>query len=103
MLAECTAPLLKVGAWVVVSEPPAAPVVETAPTGGSLGVGETVPTGRPQGRRSERWPVSGLGEFGLEPGELIHAEFDYQLLRQVDACPERFPRRNGVPAKKPLF
>ena len=29
VLAECTAPLLKVGAWVVVSEPPAAPVVET--------------------------------------------------------------------------
>ena len=32
VLAECTAPLLKVGAWVVVSEPPSSPVVETDET-----------------------------------------------------------------------
>jgi 16S rRNA (guanine527-N7)-methyltransferase len=103
VLAECTAPLLKVGAWIIVSEPPAHTEVETAPAGISVPGGETVPTGGPRGGDSERWPLSGLSEVGLEPGELIHAEFDYQLLRQVDACPERFPRRNGVPAKKPLF
>jgi hypothetical protein len=33
----------------------------------------------------------------------MHEGFEYRLLRQVEACPERFPRRNGVPAKKPLF
>jgi 16S rRNA (guanine527-N7)-methyltransferase len=104
VLAECTAPLLKVGAWVVVSEPPAPTVVETVPTDDPLGVRETVPAGGPQEwGGSERWPVAGLGQVGLEPSELIHAEFDYQLLRQVDTCPERFPRRNGVPAKRPLF
>ena len=105
VLAECTAPLLKVGAWVVVSEPPAAPVVETVKSGDSLGVAETIAPGGSQerGGSDPRWPVVGLGEVGLEPGELVHAEFDYQLLQQVDTCPDRFPRRNGVPAKKPLF
>jgi hypothetical protein len=26
-----------------------------------------------------------------------------QVLIQSSACPDRFPRRNGVPAKRPLF
>ena len=103
VLAECTAPLLNVGAWVVVSEPPAATAVETPLAGSPQGVSESAPPEGSQRGATERWPVSGLGQFGLEPGEPIHAEFDYQLLRQVHACPERFPRRNGVPAKKPLF
>ncbi len=44
-----------------------------------------------------------LSQFGLEPLGTVHEEFEYQTLRQVQPCPERFPRRNGVPAKKPLF
>jgi 16S rRNA (guanine527-N7)-methyltransferase len=103
VLAECTAPLLKVGAWAVVSEPPAPTGVETPPLGSPEGVGEPARPAAPQREGTERWPVAGLRQFGLEPEELIHAEFDYQLLRQVSGCPERFPRRNGVPAKKPLF
>jgi hypothetical protein len=27
----------------------------------------------------------------------------YQIMLQVAACPERFPRRVGIPAKRPLF
>ena len=103
VLAECTAPLLKVGAWMVVSEPPPGTAVDTPPSALPEGAGTPAGHAASQGEGTERWPASGLREFGLEPGELIHAEFDYQLLRQVDGCPERFPRRNGVPAKKPLF
>ena len=44
-----------------------------------------------------------LRQFGLQPAEVVHEGFEYRVLRQVEACPERFPRRNGVPAKKPLF
>jgi 16S rRNA (guanine527-N7)-methyltransferase len=83
VVAECAAPLLRVGGWLVVSEPPAA--------------------GAAVGERSVRWPAAPLKELGLEPMELAHQEFEYQALRQVDPCPERFPRRNGVPAKRPLF
>jgi 16S rRNA (guanine527-N7)-methyltransferase len=83
VVAECSAPLLRVGGWLVVSEPPA--------------------DGAAPGDGAVRWPLTPLKELGLEPIELTHQEFDYQSLRQLDPCPERFPRRNGVPAKRPLF
>ena len=82
--AECGAPFLKVGGWLVVSEPP-------APVSGQ-GAGE-----------EPRWPAEPLSQLGLRPTEVVHESYDYRALRQVEPCPERFPRRNGVPAKRPLF
>jgi 16S rRNA (guanine527-N7)-methyltransferase len=82
VVAECAAPFLKVGGWLVVSEPP-------AHDGGTQG--------------DERWPHEGLRQFGLVPSDPAGGEFAFQVLRQAEPCPERFPRRNGVPAKKPLF
>jgi 16S rRNA (guanine527-N7)-methyltransferase len=82
VVAECAAPLLRVGAWLLVSEPPRADQGE---------------------ERDDRWPAGPLGQLGLESDEVVHEGFEYRVLRQVSACPERFPRRNGVPAKKPLF
>ena len=82
VVAECAAPLLRVGGWLVVSEPPRSDA-ETDP--------------------GPRWPATELVQFGLEPAELIHEDFEYRTLRQVSLCPDRFPRRNGVPAKQPLF
>ena len=79
VVAECAAPLLKVGGWLVVSEPP----------------GER---GGP-----ERWPEDALAELGLEPAGVFVAGYGYQMLRQRQACPDRYPRRDGVPAKQPLF
>jgi 16S rRNA (guanine527-N7)-methyltransferase len=84
VVAECAAPLLEVGGWLVVSEPP---------HGGEPADADGGP----------RWPAEPLARLGLEPGETVCEEFDYKILRQVAPCPERFPRRNGVPAKKPLF
>jgi 16S rRNA (guanine527-N7)-methyltransferase len=82
VVAECSAPFLKVGGWLVVSEPPAHEEVS-------------------QG--AVRWPVEALRQLGLVLSEPVRGEFAYQVLRQFEGCPERFPRRNGVPAKKPLF
>jgi 16S rRNA (guanine527-N7)-methyltransferase len=82
VLAECAAPLLKVGGWLLVSEPPRS---------GNAHGGDV------------RWPAEPLRELGMEPAEVVHEEFEYRTLRQMQPCPERFPRRNGVPAKKPLF
>lgn len=76
--AECAAPLLAVGGRLVVSEPP---------------------DGTP-----ERWPEGPLSELGLRPiGRLEQAFSRFQILRQESACPEPFPRRVGVPTKRPLF
>jgi 16S rRNA (guanine527-N7)-methyltransferase len=82
VVAECAAPLLEVSGWLIVSEPP---------------------RDEADGDGRERWPSLPLRQLGLEPADVIHEDFEYRLLRQVEECPERFPRRNGVPAKKPLF
>ena len=90
VVAECAAPLLKSGGWLVVSEPPA-----DSPDG---------PPGLPSDiSGAARWPAEPLSQLGLAPDRLIHEQFDYQTLRQADPCPDRFPRRDGVPAKRPLF
>ena len=78
VLAECAAPLLHVDGLAIVSEPP----------GGEPG----------------RWPAEGLARLGMTPGPSVRAGgAAYQVLRQELPCPERWPRRVGVPAKRPLF
>jgi 16S rRNA (guanine527-N7)-methyltransferase len=74
VVAECAAPFLRVGGRLVVSEPPEA---------------------------ADRWPIEGLAALGLEPDPLDTAGF--VRFRQTFPCPDRYPRRDGVPAKRPLF
>jgi 16S rRNA (guanine527-N7)-methyltransferase len=76
VVAECAAPLLRVGGVLVVSEPP---------------------------EDRDRWPAEGLALVGLEPGPRWRRHGSYQALRQTVPCPDRFPRRPGIPAKRPLF
>jgi 16S rRNA (guanine527-N7)-methyltransferase len=89
VVAECAAPLLRVDGWLIVSEPPTEK--EGDPQVGSAA------------DESGRWPPEKLTQFGLEPVAFVRNQFGYQVLRQQQPCPERFPRRNGIPSKKPLF
>jgi len=75
--AECAAPLLVVGGWLVVSEPPS--------------------------DRGARWRERPLAQLGLRPRHGTLTGPRLQVLEQVAPCPDRFPRRVGVPAKRPLF
>lgn len=78
VVAECGCPLLAVGGRMVVSEPPDVTV--------------------------SRWPAAGLAVLGAAPGPRARAAGGtYQALTQVSPCPDRFPRRSGMPAKRPLF
>ena len=77
MTAECAAPFLVPGGYLVVSEPPS-------------GAGD-------------RWDRDGLALLGLEVAGHVSEGASYEVLRQMAACPERFPRRSGRPAKRPLF
>lgn len=53
---------------------------------------------------TDRWPADGLQGLGLEPAEVLNsASGRIQILRATASCPERFPRRTGIPAKRPLF
>ena len=77
VVAECAAPFLRVGGRLAVSEPP---------------------TGE------DRWPPAPLAELGLEATERRDVGGAHvQLLRQTAPCPDRYPRRTGVPTKRPLF
>ena len=75
-VAECAAPLLRVGGVLLVSEPP---------------------------EERQRWPVSGLEQLGLVVLQTEPATPRIVALEQQRLCPERFPRRGGVPAKRPLW
>lgn len=75
--AECAAPLLVPGGRLVVSEPPTSDV--------------------------ERWPVLGLAKLGLETAGPPTASPRLQTLRLTGTCGNEFPRRDGLPAKRPLF
>jgi 16S rRNA (guanine527-N7)-methyltransferase len=53
---------------------------------------------------ADRWPPEGLAVLGLATTGLHRS--DGATIRQIEAvsrCPDRFPRRVGVPAKRPLF
>ena len=77
--AECAAGFLRRGGLLVVSDPPDA---EAA---------------------GERWPSEGLAELGLEKVTAPTGAFRFRLLLMREDCPDRFPRRTGVPQKRPLF
>ena len=78
--AECAAPLLRPGGRLVVSEPPEAE------------------------RSDRRWDAHGLERLGMvDDGGRPHRGSSYRVVTQRTACSDEFPRRAGVPAKRPLF
>jgi 16S rRNA (guanine527-N7)-methyltransferase len=74
--AECAAPLLRVGGLLIVSEPP---------------------------DLTDRWPAASLVQLGLVPVHRSPGRPQMQVLLQQNPCPSAFPRRDGTPAKRPLF
>jgi 16S rRNA (guanine527-N7)-methyltransferase len=78
VVAECAAPLLHAGGHLVVSEPP-----------GSDG-------SRWAGVKETDLPFGAAGV--QDPGQAAVAS-----LRLETACPDRYPRAVGVPARRPLF
>ncbi len=88
VVAECGAPFLRTGGTLIVSEPP--PTSRAGEIGG-------------RGEQGSRWPVDGLSVLGLTPARAHSGRFGFQLLEMVSQCPDRYPRRVGVPAKRPLF
>ncbi|MGK2957270.1 MAG: 16S rRNA (guanine(527)-N(7))-methyltransferase RsmG [Acidimicrobiales bacterium] len=77
--AECASPLLKKNALLVVSEPPA---------------GEGV---------TYRWPEVPLALLGLQLENLLPGPPALALIRSRELCEEKYPRRTGIPSKRPLW
>ncbi len=78
--AECGSPFVLPGGLMVVSE-------------------------APEGNGDERWPGDGLAQLALVNGGVLRIDdrFGYRVLRKVGSSVDRFPRRTGVPGKRPLF
>jgi 16S rRNA (guanine527-N7)-methyltransferase len=91
--AECGAPFLVVGGRLLVSDPPA--------EGPEPGAAATPPSPAPV--VADRWPADGVAGLGLVVEMTWSDPFHYRSLLLERPCPERFPRRDGVPAKRPLF
>jgi len=72
--AECGGAFVRLGGLLAVTEPP---------SGGE-----------------DRWPEGPLGELGLRP---LPPAGGVQLLERTGPLDDRYPRRSGVPAKRPLY
>jgi 16S rRNA (guanine527-N7)-methyltransferase len=78
--AECAAPFVRPGGRLLVSEPPQTTEGEA------------------------RWPDEPLGELGLGPALRTEgAEVSSVVMEKVRPTPDRFPRRTGIPTKRPLW
>jgi 16S rRNA (guanine527-N7)-methyltransferase len=88
--AECAAPLLKVGGRLIVSEPPDKD-------------SHTIRATQDTPPDPDRWPAVGCEKLGLTPEFGIRERFGFAVLRQTSLCPDRYPRRPGIPTKRPLF
>jgi len=81
--AECAAPLLRNGGYLLVSEPPGSPT-------------------------SQRWPIDGLSLVGFGSAEPVVVDDGLEPVHLVrmnleSLAADRYPRRTGVPVKRPLF
>lgn len=75
--AECGSPFLVQGGALVVAEPP--------------------------GGEPSRWDPEGLRELELVAGTALRSPTACQVLLQDRSCPARYPRRVGIPAKRPIW
>ena len=79
--AECAVGFVRTGGRLVVSEPP----------------------GDEERDVADRWPPSGLEELGLSPPAAGGGSGASFVLMDKERADERWPRRVGVPAKRPLW
>ena len=79
VLAECAAPLLKLGGWMIVSEPPSSEATE------------------------QRWPEEGLALLGFSGPTPVKSDRHFVAIQKIAETEDRYPRRVGVPGKRPLF
>lgn len=50
-----------------------------------------------------RWSPEGLAALGLVEERRYRTDATYIVLRRMAPCPDRYPRREGIPAKRPLW
>jgi 16S rRNA (guanine527-N7)-methyltransferase len=68
------------------------------------GPGSVLLISEPPQSESDRWPEQGLQLLGLELGvRQTQEQATIQAFTMVGPCPEKYPRRVGIPTKRPVF
>lgn len=68
------------------------------------GPGSILVISEPPESHADRWPALGLELLGLELGKReTHGQGTIQQLQMITALKEKYPRRVGIPAKRPIF
>jgi 16S rRNA (guanine527-N7)-methyltransferase len=81
----------------------AAPAVTAECGGAFLDGGGLLAVAEPPGGEPARWPPSSLSQLGLTVGALVVEPAAVQMLERTGPFPGRYPRRVGIPAKRPLW
>jgi 16S rRNA (guanine527-N7)-methyltransferase len=85
--AECAVGFLAPGGVLAVTEPPD----HDEQTGSAPG-------------KPERWPAAGLAGLGMSPAEILRSErAGAARMVRTGELDDRWPRRDGVPGKRPLW
>jgi 16S rRNA (guanine527-N7)-methyltransferase len=70
---------------------------------GFLQPGGRLVVSEPRDAARGRWPADALAELGFEAVEIVRGEHAFAALRRSAALDQRWPRRDGIPAKRPLW
>lgn len=106
---ECASPFLAIGGLLVVSEPPDSDTADRWPATGAaqlgLGTAEPLTVVESEGESisavtTDATPVTADGSDGSATGSIVT---HLVRMRQDHPTPDQFPRRDGMPAKRPLF
>ncbi len=80
---------------------PPSPTVEIGSA--LLAHGGVMVVSEPPNSDGSRWQPEVLAELGLGKLAVVEREFSFAVFEKVDRIGDRYPRRSGVPFKRPLF
>jgi 16S rRNA (guanine527-N7)-methyltransferase len=66
-------------------------------------VGGRLVVSDPPDPAADRWSNAGLSALGFGPPHQVRVPEAFTVVEQAQPCPDRFPRRVGIPGKRPLF
>ena len=81
--AECGSSLVSVDGWLLVSEPPDQCAERE--------------------EQQERWPVASLQRLSLAPPKIVVSTHRFAGFRKIGGLTSQYPRRVGVPERRPLW
>jgi 16S rRNA (guanine527-N7)-methyltransferase len=92
-------------AGLVVARACGPPAVTAEYAAGFLEQGGRLVVSEPPGSTGDRWSPAGLAVLGMGAAWVVASpgRHGFAVIEQRAACPCTYPRRAGVPAKRPLF